>query len=130
MARYPNDSEYGGGDGTPTRYPDGSSLDVGNEGGSKGVQRAARVMRQAGIADFDPARDDLVGVALEYGGVRPSGDGISFAIQEAFDKDMILSKRRADERARLMAQTNNYVGEVDTYIGEAGEGNGVKGLGA
>jgi len=122
--RYPGQrSEYGGGDGSPQLMPDGSFIDL--SGVASGVGRRARLMRTAGLNDYDAGRTDVVGAAataLEIG-------NMSAAQLAAYQKDMALSAARAEERARLNAQTNGYI-DGAPEVGEAGEGNGVKGLGA
>lgn len=118
--RYPGErSEYGGGDGIPQRGPAGESLDLPGIASSSGER--ARLMRTAGMADFDPARDDLIGAALSSIDVSK----MSAAQREAYEADLALSVGRAQERARLMERTNGYIAEPDQYIGESGVDNGV-----
>lgn len=120
VERYPGKrSEYGGGDGDPQRLPDGASLDLPGIASATGVR--ARIMRQAGIADFDPARGDLVGAANT--GLDLSN--LSAAQLEAYQKDLKLSVERAARRAEIDAKTNGYASEPESYVGESGEGSGV-----
>ena len=118
--RYPGQrSEYGGGDGGPQRTPDGASLDL--PGIASATGEVARLMRTAGIHDFDPARTDLVGVALTARDLSQ----MSAAEREAYELDMAVSINRAAERQTLADKTNGYILEPDQYIGENGELNGV-----
>jgi hypothetical protein len=112
-------SEYGGGDGMPQRTPDGASLDLPGIASSAGER--ARLMRTAGIHDFDPARTDLVGVALTARDLS----NMSAAEREAYELDLAISIKRASERQTLSDKTNGYILEPDQYIGENGELNGV-----
>jgi hypothetical protein len=124
--RYPGKdgrSEYGGGDGTVQRLPDGASLDLPGIASAAGVR--AQLMRTAGMADFDPASEDLVGLAAT--GLDVSK--MSAAQRAAYEIDLAVSARRAEERARLNARTNGYISEPDQYVGEEGSGNGVEGFG-
>ena len=123
--RYPGKagrSEYGGGDGVVQRFEDGSSLELPGIASAAGEQ--AMLMRKAGMADFDPSRSDFVGLALTARDVA----NMSAAELEAYEADMKVSLKRAEERARLVAETNGYVLEPDNYVGESGEGNGVPGF--
>lgn len=126
VERYPGKrSEYGGGDGMPQRLPDGtpgSSLDLPGIASASGVR--ARLMRTAGLNDFDPAREDLVGAAAT--GLELSS--MSEAQRAAYEADLRISVRRAEERKRLMEKTNGYIAEPEQYTGDSGEGNGVEGL--
>lgn len=116
VERYPGKrSEYGGGDGDPQRSPDGTVLPLEDIPSATGVR--ARLMRIAGMADYDAGRSDLVGAA----DTAVPLSGMSFAQREAYEKDLELSKRRAAERARLNARTNGYLDEA----AEAYEGDGV-----
>lgn len=122
--RYPGKAgrtEYGGGDGQPQRLPDGASLPLEDLASGSRVSERARLMRTAGMADFDPARVDDVGLALSALDVNAMSD----AQREAYLSDLELSRRRRAERAALEARTNGYVSEPETYVGESGEGNGV-----
>ena len=125
--RYPGAagrSEYGGGDGVPQRLPDGASIDLPGIASAAG-ERAA-LMRKAGIHDFDPGREDMVGLALTARDVA----NMSAAEREAYEADVRVSLARAEERERLNAATNGYISEPDQYTGESGEGNGVEGFGS
>ena len=118
--RYPGQrSEYGGGDGVPQRLPDGSSLDLPGISDKAGAR--ARLMRAAGIRDYDPGRVDAVGAA----NTALSVGAMSAAQREAYEKDLELSNRRAEERAEMVQRTNGYSEEPDQYVGESGEGNSV-----
>jgi hypothetical protein len=103
----------------PQRTPDGASLDLPGIASSSGER--ARLMRTAGIHDFDPARTDLVGVALTAKDISR----MSPAEREAYELDMAISIKRAGERQTLADKTNGYILEPDQYIGESGELNGV-----
>lgn len=119
--RYPGKrSEYGGGDGVVQRFEDGSSLELPGIASAAGEQ--AMLMRKAGMADFDPAREDFVGLALTARDVA----SMSAAELEAYEADMKVSVQRASERARLAAETNGYSEEPAQYIGEDGSGAGVE----
>lgn len=123
--RYPGQrSEYGGGDGTPQRDGSGASLPLADLASQDVVGERARLMRTAGLHDFDPGASDLVGRA----GLDPSK--MSFAEREAYEAEMAESARRAAQRAGLMDKTNGYIAEPDTYIGESGEDNGVQPFGS
>lgn len=129
VERYPGASgrsEYGGGDGDgdgdPQRTPDGKSIDL--PGLPDKASERARLMRIAGLNDFDANRSDAVGMV----GTPLNTNQLSPAQQEAYEKDLELSKDRADERARLAAKTNGYINEPEQYTGESGEGNGVASL--
>lgn len=120
--RYPGQrSEYGGGDGLIQRTPDGESIDLPGVAASTGDR--AMLMRKAGAADFDPARDDLVGAAL----TARDRANMSEAELEAYESDLRVSAARAAERQRLMDETNGYIAEGSMYVGESGEMNGVTG---
>lgn len=115
-------SEYGGGDGVVQRMPDGSSLDLPGIAASAGDR--AMLLRKAGMNDFDPAANDLVGLALTARDVA----NMSSAEREAYEADLRESVRRAQERQRLMEETNGYIGEPAQYAGEdASGGAGVTG---
>jgi hypothetical protein len=114
--RYPGQrSEYGGGDGQPQRGPDGALLPIEELAASQRVSERARLMRTAGMHDYDPAREDLVGAANTALPVS----GMSAAQREAYEKDLELSRRRAAERAALNEKTNGYLdGAPDSYTGD------------
>lgn len=123
--RYPGRkgrSEYGGGDGTPQKDPSGAFLDLPGIASAAGVR--ARLMRTAGLNDFDPARTDLVGAADT--GLDLSS--MSEAQRAAYEADLALSVARAQERDRLRSRTNGYIEVPETYVGESGENNGVEGF--
>lgn len=123
VERYPGvegRSEYGGGDGTPQRLPDGEAIDLPGIASAAGVR--ARLMRSAGMADFDPARDDLVGLAAT--GLDVSK--LSVAAREAYGVDLAVSLGRMQERERLALETNGYILEPEQYTGEDGVDNGVE----
>ena len=125
--RYPGRkgrTEYGGGSGQPQRLPDGASLPLEDLASRSRVSERARLMRTAGIHDYDASRSDVVGAADTA--LEPSQ--MSFAEAEAYEKDLALSKRRAAERVRLRERTNGYIDEPDTYTGESGVDNGVEGF--
>ena len=111
--RYPGqNSEYGGGDGTPQRFPDGESIDL--PGIASATGERARLMRTAGIYDYDATRNDLVGLAQTGLDVSKMSD----AQREAYEADLALSLARAQERERLQDATNGYIDELDKYEGE------------
>lgn len=113
--RYPGAagrSEYGGGDGTVQRLPDGASLDLPGIASASG--KRAALLRKAGMNDFDPASADLVGMAST--GLRV--ENMTAAQREAYQADLAESVRRSQERARLNAATNGYISEPDQYSGE------------
>lgn len=123
--RYPGQrSEYGGGDGTPQRDGSGASLPLTDLASGDVVSERARLMRTAGLADFDATASTTVGRA----GLDPSK--MSAAEREAYENDVRESARREAERKGLVDKTNGYILEPDTYIGESGEGNGVQGFGS
>lgn len=115
-------SEYGGGDGSPQRYKDGSSIPLEDLASGDTVSERARLMRTVGMADFDAARNDLVGRAS----LQIDVTKLSVAEYEAYMSEMEESRRRAAERAALAARTNGYSEEPSTYVGESGEGAGVE----
>lgn len=113
--RYPGKNgrtEYGGGDGSPQKAPDGSFLDLPGIASATGVR--ARLMRQAGAADFDPSAETLIGAANT--GLDLSG--MSNAQKEAYAADLGLSAERAARRAELARKTSGYSEEPSTYTGE------------
>ena len=119
--RYPGQrSEYGGGDGIQ-RMPDGSYRALQDLPSQDNVSERARLMRTAGLNDFDPGVTPLIGRVA--GGIDLST--LSFAEREAYEAELAESERRKQERADLMDRTNGYIGEPSTYIGESGEDNGV-----
>lgn len=115
-------SEYGGGDGSPQRLPDGSAIPLQDLASGDAVSERARVMRTVGMADFDVAASDLVGRA----GAQVNLAMLSLAEREAYLAEMEESRRRAAERAALAARTNGYSEEPTTYVGEEGSGAGVE----
>lgn len=106
-------SEYGGGE-TPQRFPDGSSRDLVN-GVVGSASERARLMRTAGIHDYDPdpALDVTIGelTALE-------ASRMSAAQRIAYEKDLVLSQERRRRRAELEVRTNDYIDEPEQYVGE------------
>lgn len=110
--RYPEDSEYGGGE-VPQRYPDGTSRPLSEIPGS--VSERARLMRTAGINDYsaDPLTDQ---VAAELTGLDYAK--MSAAQKEAYDLDMVLKRERTSRREDLRTRTNGYIDEPDQYVGE------------
>lgn len=126
IERYPGKrSEYGGGDGQPQRDPSGGSLPLADLASSSRVSERARLMRSAGINDFDPARSDLVGLAAT--GLNPNEMNAAEFAQ--YEKDLALSNLRAAEREKLSDASNDYINEPEQYVGESGEGNGVEAFG-
>lgn len=101
-------SEYGGGDNLQ-RYPGGESIPMEDLIGSGTVSDRARLMRQAGIEDYDPAAHQAV----------VDGEAIRGELQKA---------ALAEEKARLDARTNGYASEPDRYVGEDGSAGGSEGL--
>jgi len=123
--RYPGqNSEYGGGSGQPQRYADGSAIPLEDLSSSQRVSERARLMRMAGIEDYDPAASDEVGLS----GSQVAG--MSFAQREAYEADVAESERRKRVRAAMVEKTNGYSEEAGSYIGESGEGNGVQPFGS
>lgn len=112
---YGSHSEYGGGE-VPQRLPDGSSRDlvhgvVGSE------SERARLMRQAGMADYDPdALSDITVGEIAAMGVDVSK--MSAAQRIAYENDMVLARERAVRRASLRERTNGYIDEPEQYVGE------------
>jgi hypothetical protein len=128
IQRYPGKrSEYGGGDGQPQRMPDGSSLPLSDLASGSRVSERARLMRSAGISDFDAGRNDLVGLAAT--GLQPSEMNAAELAQ--YEKDLALSERRQDERTKLAEKSNDYINEPDQYVGEdsSGASGGVEAFG-
>jgi len=113
VSRYPGqDSEYGGGDGSPQRFPNGASLPL-NEGVGKSVGQRARLLRMAMAEDFDPAQVDAVGLA------NPDADKKGSAAEAiALPTDQARTAHRAAQRERLMDKTNGYIAEPEQYEGE------------
>ena len=114
--RYPGRagrSEYGGGDGTPQRLPDGGSLDL--PGIAAATGQRARLLRTAGLNDYNSGRKDLVGAADT--GLDLSS--MSDAQRAAYEADLQLSLERAAERERLRDKTNGYIDEPDQYSGDS-----------
>ena len=110
-------SEYGGGE-VPQRYPDGSSRPLSEIPSS--VSEQARLMRQAGINDYDPdPMTDMV--ASELTGLEYSK--MSAAQKEAYDLDMVLKRERSARRSSLQERTNGYIDEPDQYVGERVDGS-------
>ncbi len=110
-------SEYGGGE-VPQRYPDGSSLPFEEIPGA--VSLRARLLRQAGINDYDPnPMSDLT--ASELTGLEYSK--MSAAQKEAYDLDMVLKRERSARRADLEERTNDYIREPERYVGERVDGS-------
>lgn len=114
--RYPGKkgrTEYGGGDGSPQKGPDGSFLDLPGIAAATGAR--ARLLRQVGMADFDPAADELIGAAAT--GLDVSD--MSHAQQVAYETDLELSKVRAAQRAELAQKTSGYSeSSAESYMGE------------
>lgn len=126
VERYPGKrSEYGGGDGQPQRDPSGGSIPLEDLASGSRVSERARLMRSAGIHDFDPARSDQVGLAAT--GLNPNEMNAAQFAQ--YEKDLALSALREAERERLADKSNDYINEPDSYVGESGEGNGVEAFG-
>ena len=110
-------SEYGGGE-VPQRYPDGSSLPFEEIPGA--VSLRARLLRQAGINDYDPnPLSDLT--ASELTGLEYAK--MSAAQKEAYDLDMVLKRERSARRSSLQERTNGYIDEPDQYVGERVDGS-------
>ena len=110
-------SEYGGGE-NPQRYPDGSSIPL--EDVASSVKKRAHLLRQAGINDFDPLRDDRVGLALSEIDLSK----MSFAQREAYEIDLARTELRRQEREELMLKSNDYIAEVEQFEGEAAGAGG------
>lgn len=104
-------SEYGGGE-VPQRYPDGGSRPLPEIPSS--VSEQARLMRQAGMNDYDPDPTTDIPLALLTG---IDYSKMSAAQKEAYDLDMALYKERQARRARLQESTNGYIDEPDQYSG-------------
>lgn len=106
-------SEYGGGE-VPQRFPDGSSRDLVN-GVVGSASERARLMRQAGMADYDPdpTSDMTIGelTALEI-------SKMSAAQKAAYETDLLLARERAARRSSLQTRTNGYIDEPEQYVGE------------
>lgn len=110
-------SEYGGGE-VPQRYPDGSSRPLVSIPGS--VSERARLLRTAGINDYDPdPMSDLT--ASELTGLEYSK--MSAAQKEAYDLDMVLKRERSARRSDLETRTNDYIRETEQYVGERVDGS-------
>lgn len=111
-------SEYGGGSGTPQTLPDGSRRDLRETTAASGVRQRARLARAAGLADFDAARTDAVGLValVEDGSMRVEDMNAAELIQ--YEIDIRRTADRVAERERLVAGTNGYIEDVDTYAGD------------
>lgn len=113
--RYPGKrSEYGGTDGSPTRLPDGSQRDLTETSTAQSVSERARLMRTAGLADYDPTRTDSVGLVND----SRSLSEMSAAEQAQYELDYAETERRKAEREKLSDKTNTYIENPEQYVGE------------
>ncbi|QPL15016.1 hypothetical protein SEA_HAUNTER_2 [Microbacterium phage Haunter] len=110
-------SEYGGGE-VPQRYPDGTSRPLQDIPASVGER--ARLLRQAGMNDYDPdPMSDMPAAALT--GIEYSK--MSAAQKEAYDLDMVLYRERQARRSGLQERTNGYIDETAQFEGERVDGS-------
>lgn len=118
--RYPGQrSEYGGGDESPQRMPDGTAIPFEDHTDRKANALRARLLRTAGLHDYDPdPNSDAVGVAREVliGGVPVSS--LSAAQLEAYALDAGITDMLKADRAELQDKTNDYIDNMDAYSGE------------
>jgi hypothetical protein len=99
--------------------PDGTSQPFDEHQSRKSNAIRARLLRQAGIHDYDPdPNSDYKGVAREVhiGGMEPSQ--MSAAQLEAYAIDSAQTEGLQEERAMLKDQTNDYIDEPDLYAGD------------
>ncbi|UYL85295.1 hypothetical protein SEA_HAGER_2 [Microbacterium phage Hager] len=110
-------SEYGGGE-VPQRYPDGTSRPLQDIPASTGER--ARLLRQAGMNDYDPNPiSDMPAAALT--GLEYSK--MSAAQKEAYDLDMVLYRERQERRSSLQERTNGYIDETEQFSGDRVDGS-------
>jgi len=81
---------------------------------SKSASERARLLRQAGMNDFDPSVPDEVGLVAS--GIALSD--MNAAQKIAYEIDLERTEARKAARKRLMDATNDYIAEPEQYEGE------------